>query len=90
MTYTDFNYYTNKFYGNVIPSSLYNKYELEARTKVDMLTLRRIKEMNDSIKKGVCAVADYLYVKNGDEVNEMELIEILMPYIDINLITRAI
>ena len=90
MTKTEFDFYENNYYGNVIPFSLYNKYEQNARTKVDILTLKRIKKMDDNIRRGVCAVADYLYEKNTEEVNDKEIIEILIQYIDINYITRAI
>ena len=90
MTITDFDYYTNKYYGNVIPFSLYDKYELKARTKVDTLSFKRIKNMDDNVKKCVCAVADYLYEKNADEIIEAEIINIMFQFLDINLVTRAI
>lgn len=90
MTKTDFDFYTNKYYGNVIPFSLYDKYELKARTKVDVLSLKRINDMDDNIRKCVCAVADYLYEKNTDEVSDMEIVDIMFQFLDINLVTRAI
>lgn len=90
MTTTDFEFYTNKYYGNVIPFSLYNKYELKARASVDKLSLKRINDMDDNVKKCVCAVADYLYEKNTDEVSDMEIIDIMFQFLDINLVTRAI
>lgn len=90
MTRTDFTFYESAYNGNVIPFSLYEKYEMMARTKVDILTLRRIKEMDDSVRRAVCAVADYLYVKNNDKVEDIELFDIMMQYLDMNYITRAL
>lgn len=90
MTRTDFTFYESAYNGNVIPFSLYDKYELKARTKVDILTLRRISKMTDNVSLAVCAVADYLYEKNNDEINDIELFDIMMQYLDINLITRAL
>jgi len=61
MTTTDFEFYTNKYYGNVIPFSLYNKYELKARASVDKLSLKRINDMDDNVKK-MCMCSSWLFV----------------------------
>lgn len=90
MTHTDFAFYEQAYKGNVIPFSLYEKYELKARNKVDILTQYRIKKMTEEVRLCVCEVADYLYVKNNDEINELDLRDILLQYLPLNLCTLQV
>lgn len=85
MTETDFAFYENEYKGNVVPFSLYLKYELKARKKVDILTQYRIKEMTDDVRLCVCEVMDYLYKNNEEEIKELDLRDILLQYLPLNL-----
>lgn len=65
--YCDFQYYTESYYGDVIPSNDFNRLCERASEKVDYYTSNRIdlSELDettiDKVKKAVCCVSELLY-----------------------------
>lgn len=63
MSYVNYNYYTNNFYGTLIPETNFNKKALEASSKVKYFTSNKIDRNNisDDIKNATCTIAELLY-----------------------------
>ena len=66
MSYTTYDFYVKKYYGDSIEESLFQKWSDRASDKLDQLTFGNItndslKEFEDKIQKAVCAIADILY-----------------------------
>lgn len=64
--YTDIDYYNNSYFGSLITSANFNKYESKAKDILDYLTQNRIDEnmfekYSDKIKKSECAIMDILF-----------------------------
>lgn len=69
MAYTDYAFYTDSFYGDVLAGGTANKYLERASDEVNTLTHRRLEGAFPTIeadavkvKKAVCAVAEALYL----------------------------
>lgn len=69
MAYTDYNFYTDSFFGDVLTSENADKYLERASDEIDTLTYRRltgafpiIEADAIKVKKAVCAVAEVLYL----------------------------
>ena len=68
MAYADYQFYTEKYYGDTVPESDFTKYSDRASDRIDMITFERLvngfpeeERAVTKIKKSVCAVADALY-----------------------------
>lgn len=68
MTYTDYEFYTTKYYGDTVPESEFEKYADRASDRIDAITFDRLvdglpedKRANTKVQKAVCAVAETLY-----------------------------
>ena len=68
MAYADYQFYTEKYYGDAVPESDFPKYSDQASDRIDAITFDRL--VNDfpdkeravtKVKKAVCAVAETLY-----------------------------
>ncbi len=76
MAYTDYAFYTNEYYGDVVPETDFPKYADRASDRVDEITFDRLADglssdsrANKKVQKAVCSVAEALYqidsVKNA-------------------------
>ena len=68
MAYTDYGFYTNKYFGDVVPELDFQKYAERASNRIDRITFDRIAhmhqddpKMNKKIQEATCAVAESLY-----------------------------
>lgn len=68
MAYVDYQFYTEKCYGDTVPESDFLKYAERASDRIDKITFDRLatglpenERAQTKIKKAVCAVADALY-----------------------------
>ena len=68
MAYTDYGFYTNKYFGDVVPELDFQKYAERASNRIDRITFDRIAhmhqddpKMNKKIQEATCAVAEALY-----------------------------
>lgn len=59
----DYDYYSDVYGGSSIPESSFDKYSINASSKVNHYTSNRINEsiLNDNIKNTICELADVLY-----------------------------
>ena len=72
--YADFDFYKDVFMGNTITQeSEFKRLERKAAAFVDEMTLKRIKEPNDSIKMAVCEVAE-IEQREQKENNEDQIV----------------
>lgn len=69
MAYTDYDFYTDRYYGDVLTSENADKFLERASDELDTLTFRRLTGAFPTIeadivkvKKAVCAVAETLYL----------------------------
>lgn len=63
MPYVDYKYYTEQFFGNLIPENEFYKKALEASSKVNYYTVGNIDNNNIPIqvKNATCSIAELLY-----------------------------
>lgn len=68
MAYADYQFYTEKYYGDTVPESDFPKYSDRASDRLDMITFNRLgdrlpydERAQTKIKKSVCALADAIY-----------------------------
>lgn len=68
MAYTDYEFYTTKYYGDTVPESEFPKYADRASDRIDMITFEHLvdglpedERANTKVQKAVCAVAETLY-----------------------------
>ena len=68
MAYTDYAFYTNEYYGDVVPETDFPKYADRASDRVDEITfdcladgLPNDSRANKKVQKAVCSVAEALY-----------------------------
>ena len=68
MAYTDYEFYTTKFFGDTVPEEDFPKYAERASDRIDQYTFDRLTDGlpdNDraktKVQKAVCAIADTLY-----------------------------
>lgn len=68
MAYADYQFYTEKYYGDTVPESDFPKYADRASDRIDMITFDRLvyglpddERSQTKIKKSVCALADSIY-----------------------------
>lgn len=68
MAYADYQFYTEKYYGDTVPESDFQKYAERASDRIDAITFDRLvnefpeeERAVTKVKKSVCAVADALY-----------------------------
>ena len=68
MAYADYQFYTEKYYGDTVPESDFPKYAERASDRIDSITFDRLvngfpeeERAVTKVKKAVCAVAEALY-----------------------------
>ena len=68
MAYTDYEFYTTKFFGDTVPESDFPKYAERASDRIDQYTFGRLidglpenERAKTKVQKAVCAVADAIY-----------------------------
>lgn len=68
MSYADYQFYTEKYYGDTVPESDFPKYVERASDRIDAITFDRLidglpenERAQTKVKKAVCAVAETLY-----------------------------
>ena len=68
MAYADYQFYTEKYYGDTVPESDFPKCVDRASDRIDMITFDRLvdglpddERSQTKIKKSVCALADAIY-----------------------------
>ena len=68
MAYADYQFYTEKYYGDTVPESDFPKYAERASDRIDAITFDRLvngfpeeERAVTKVKKAVCAVAESLY-----------------------------
>ena len=68
MAYTDYAFYKNEYYGNVVSETDFPKYADRASDRVDEITFDRLADglpsdsrANKKVQKAVCSVAETLY-----------------------------
>ena len=68
MAYVDYQFYTEKYYGDTVPETDFPKYADRASDRIDMITFDRLvdglpedERSQTKIKKAVCALADAIY-----------------------------
>lgn len=68
MAYADYQFYTEKYYGDTVPESDFPKYAERASDRIDAITFERLvngfpeeERAVTKVKKAVCAVTDALY-----------------------------
>lgn len=59
--YADFAYYSENYFGKLIPQAEFNRSALLASAYLDQLTLGRITEVTDTVKNACCACAEIFY-----------------------------
>lgn len=68
MAYADYQFYTEKYYGDTVPESDFPKYADRASDRIDMITFGRLADglpdderSQTRIKKAACSLADTIY-----------------------------
>ena len=68
MAYTDYAFYKNEYYGDVVPETDFPKYADRASDRIDTITFDRLTDglpsdarANKKVQKAVCSVAEALY-----------------------------
>ena len=68
MAYADYKFYIEKYYGDTVPESDFDKYVDQASDRIDMITFYRLvtgmpenERSQTRIKKAVCALAEAIY-----------------------------
>lgn len=66
MGYTTYEFYTDKYYGDTVPESSFEKWQQSASDKLNYLcfghiTLDDVEQYDTEIQKAVCALADVLF-----------------------------
>ena len=81
MAYADYQFYTEKYYGDTVPESDFQKYAERASDRIDAITFDRLvngfleeERAVTKVKKAVCAVADALYQIDQIKKASMETI----------------
>lgn len=61
---TNYEFYTSKYFGNIIPDNSFDKFASKAEDDLHELTFDRLKsvtECNEKVQKAVCELAEVLY-----------------------------
>lgn len=84
MAYTDYGFYTNKYFGDVVPELDFQKYAERASNRIDRITFDRITymypddpKMDKKIQEATCAVAEALYQIDIAKRASMEAFEMI-------------
>ena len=79
MAYADYQFYTEKYYGDTVPESDFQKYAERASDRIGAITFDRLvnefpeeERAVTKVKKAVCAVADALYQIDRIKKSSME------------------
>lgn len=62
---TDFNFYSESFFGDKIPEEEFAYYEKSAADRLSAMTQGRCDEADEATKFAVCAVAEILFATDG-------------------------
>lgn len=66
MVYADYEYYTDIYKGSILTKALFEAYSDKAQCYIDYITLGRAEfNLNENVKKAVCAAAESLYLHAG-------------------------
>ena len=81
MAYVDFEFYTTKYYGDVVPEESFQKYAEKASDRIDQITFDRLMDglpenerAKTKVQKAVCAVADAIYQIDQIRKSSMETV----------------
>ena len=84
MAYADYQFYTEKYYGDTVPESDFPKYVERASDRIDAITFDRLidglpenERAQTKVKKAVCAVADAMYQIDQIKKASMESVGIV-------------
>lgn len=61
---TNYEFYTSKYFGDIIPDNSFDKFASKAEDDLHVLTFDRLKsvtECNEKVQKAVCELAEVLY-----------------------------
>lgn len=79
MAYADYQFYTEKYYGDTVPESDFQKYAERASDRIDAITFDRLvngfpeeERAVTKVKKAVCAVTEALYQIDRIKKSSME------------------
>ena len=79
MAYADYQFYTEKYYGDTVPDDSIDNYLEKASDRIDTITFDRLvdglpenERAQTKVKKAVCAVADALYQIDRIKKSSME------------------
>ena len=79
MAYADYQFYTEKYYGDTVPESDFPKYAERSSDRIDAITFGRLvngfpeeERAVTKVKKAVCAVAEALYQIDRIKKSSME------------------
>ena len=79
MAYADYRFYTEKYYGDTVPESDFQKYAERASDRIDAITFDRLvngfpeeERAVTKVKKAVCAVTEALYQIDRIKKSSME------------------
>ena len=79
MAYVDYQFYTEKYYGDTVPESDFPKYADRSSDRIDAITFDRLvngfpeeERAATKVKKAVCAVADALHQIDQIKKTSME------------------
>lgn len=79
--YADYEFYEEKFCGNVIKEeTLFQKLSIEASYFLDELTLGRITEEDEAIKLAVCAIAEIGFYEHKENSGDQIASETVGPH----------
>lgn len=74
----DFNYYSKNYGGSSIPESSFKEKVIEASSKINYYTSRRItlNNLNDDIKDATCEIAELIYSreKSLEDLNDNNIV----------------
>lgn len=81
MAYVDYEFYTEKYFGDTVPESEFEKYSERASDRIDMITFDRLvdglpdnERDQTKVQKAVCAVADAIYQIDSIRKASMETV----------------
>lgn len=81
MAYTDYEFYTTKYYSDIVPEESFQKYAEKSSDRIDRITFDRLvdglpddERSQTKIKKAVCALVDTIYQIDQIKKSSMETV----------------
>ena len=79
--YADFDYYQNQYHGTLIADqNQFERQAFDACCLIDEMTMGRISDPNDEIKRAVCAVCEISYREEKQDQEEQIASESVGPH----------